>query len=65
MHELLIDLHDIDRESAQIAERRMARAEVVDGDAHAHVAQLLQRRDGAVAVLHGRAFRDLDDQILG
>ena len=43
----------------------MAGTEVVDGDAHAHVAQLLQRRDGAVAVLHGRAFRDLDDQIPG
>ena len=40
LHELAVDLHAVDREAAQVAERGVAGAEVVDGDAHAELAQL-------------------------
>ena len=37
--ERAVDLHPVDREPAQVAERRVAGAEVVDGQPHAEVAQ--------------------------
>ena len=43
--ERLRDLEDVDREPLQVAERRVAGAEVVDGDAHAEVPQLVEPRD--------------------
>ena len=40
VHERLVDLDDVDREAAQVAQRRVARAEVVEGDADAQIADL-------------------------
>ena len=40
--ELARDLQDVDRELAQVAERRVARPEVVDGDPHAPLAERLR-----------------------
>ena len=63
LHELLIDLHAVDREAAQVVERRVAGAEIVDGDLHAHLAQAVQRGDRARRVLHGQALGDLQLEI--
>jgi MFS family permease len=49
-YERLVDLHDIHGERAQIAERRISRAEVIDGDPRAGEAQALHMADREVAV---------------
>src|SRR5439155_25902455 len=48
-----------DGEALEVAQRRIAGAEVVDGNAHAQRLQLAQRLDGRLRVLHGVALRDL------
>ena len=55
LHEGAIDLDHVDREAAQLRERREAGAEVVDRDPHAQVVQFLELLHGAVAC---RTFRD-------
>ena len=37
-----VDLHDVDRQAGEVAERRVAGAEVVDGEEHAEGPQLVQ-----------------------
>ena len=49
LDERAVDLDHVDREAAQLAERREAGAEVVDRDPHAEVVQLLELVAGAVA----------------
>ena len=63
-HERAVDLQQVDRELLEVRERRVAGAEVVDGEPHAEVAQAPQpdRRRGRV--LHERALGDLEDQAL-
>ena len=55
-----VDLDHVDREAAQLAERREAGAEVVDGDPHPELVQLLELGPGPLA---GMAF--LDERGLG
>ena len=55
-----VDLDHVDREAPQLAERREAGAEVVDGDSHPELVQLLELGPGPLA---GMAF--LDDRGLG
>ena len=65
LHEGAVDLHDVHAELAQIAERGIARAEIVDRDP---AAEILQPRDEAadvVDILDRHCFSDLDDQPFG
>src|SRR5688500_12929588 len=58
--ERAVDLEDLYRQLGQIAERRVAGAEVVDGDVDAQAAQGVQLLDVGVDVVHHHAFRELD-----
>ena len=59
-HERAVDLDLVEREAAQIGERRVAGAEVVHRDAHAEPAQLMQRRQRVGLVLQQHRFGDLE-----
>ncbi len=65
LHESAVDLHDVDAELAQIAERGVAGAEIVDGDAAAEILDASNEAARLVDIVDGRAFGDLDDQPLG
>ncbi len=55
--ERAVDLERVDGELAEVGERRVAGAEVVDGDAHAELLDLAQAAHGGVGVAHQRASR--------
>src|SRR5439155_23980503 len=60
-----VDLDHVDREATQLAERREAGAEVVDGDSHPEAVQLLELGPGplaGMAFLDERGLRDLEPQ---
>ena len=63
-HEGAVDLDDVDAELAQVAERGVAGAEIVDGDAAAEILDAGDEAAGLVDVLDRRALGDLDDQPL-
>ena len=48
--ERLGDLEDVERERVQVAQRRVAGAEVVEREPHAELAQLAQRRRSCCGV---------------
>ena len=54
-----IDLDLVEGEAAQVAERAIAPAEIVHDDAHAELAQLMQRGQRILAVLQQHRFGDL------
>ena len=60
--ERTIDLQHVDREPAQVRERRVAGAEVVDRDPHAERLELGEPSRGVVGVAHGDALGDLERQ---
>ena len=60
-----VDLDLVERETAQIAERRIAGAEIVHRDPHAELAQLVQGRQRRVGVLQQHRLGDLELQPLG
>ena len=53
----LIDLDLVERETAQIAERRIAGAEIIHRDLDPEVAELMQMAKAAVIVLRRGPFR--------
>ena len=55
----------VDGQALQVRERRVADAEVVDGDAHAQVAAARAASRRCLRVLHGAALRDLELQRCG
>jgi len=55
-----VDLDLVERERAQVAERRIAGAEVVHRDAHAERAQLVQHGDDHLVVLQQHRLGDLE-----
>ena len=58
-----VDLHDVDGKPAQVAERRVAGAEVVDREPDAGVLERLERGDAPRSgVLEQRALGDLEAQ---
>ena len=61
--ERAVNLQTVDREALEIGERRIAGAEVVDGNTHTGVAQRLQHLDRAFGVAHHHAFGDLQFQV--
>ena len=58
--ERLVDLDLVEREAAQIAQRRIAGAEIVHRDADAEVAQRVQGRERRAAVGEQHRFGDLE-----
>ena len=62
-HEGAVDLELVERERAEVGQRRVARPEVVDRDPHAERAQLGQVADGGAHVEEQRAFGDLEAEV--
>jgi hypothetical protein len=60
--EALVDLEHVQREALQMGERRVAGAEVVDGEPHAQRLELGESRERGAGVLHRRALGDLEHQ---
>ena len=60
--ERLGHLQDVDREAAQVAQRRVARPEVVDGQPHAERLQRGQPLDRRLGVVHQHGLGDLQHQ---
>ena len=60
--ERLVDLEDVDGETAQIAERRVSGAKVVDGQTHAQGPQFGQTVDHRFTVAYQDALGDLQDK---
>ena len=65
LHEGAVDLDDIDAELAQVAERGVAGAEIVDGNAAAEILDAGDEAARLVDILDGRALGDLDDEAFG
>src|SRR5260370_569674 len=63
--ERLVEVDDVDREPAQVAQGRVAGAEVVECDAQAEVAQPLQATDARLALPDEERLGDLDDEVGG
>src|SRR5829696_2445614 len=61
--ERLVDLEDVDREAAQVAERRVAGAEVVDGQQHPEPLELPQPHAHRLDVADQDALGDLDGEL--
>ena len=65
VHKEAVELDDVGREVLDVGERRLTRAEIVQGDPDSHLPQLLQpRRDGLGAV-DGESFVDLENETAG
>ena len=58
--ERLVELERVHRQVAQVAERRIAGAEIVDGDEHAELVDFLDHAQRARRVEHHRALGDLE-----
>jgi len=58
--ERAVDLQLVDRQAAQIGEARVAGAEVVDGEAHAELADRFERGDVLGEARHQHALGDLE-----
>jgi hypothetical protein len=61
-HEAPVDLEHVHGHALQVRERRVARAEVVDHDAHAERPDLLQPLAGRADIAHQRRLGDLERQ---
>ena len=59
----LVELQGVDGQQLEIAERRIARAEIVDRQAHAEIAQGFELADAGVGVVHGRRFGDFKFEV--
>ena len=57
-----VDLQLVEREPAEVGERRSTGAEVVDGEVHAEVLEHPQRLAGGVEIVEQRALGDLQRQ---
>src|SRR5690606_4484214 len=63
--ELAVDLDVVDRQVADLSERRVTHAEVIQRDANAARVQRLQAGAGLLGVAHHVGLGDLEDQLLG
>ena len=61
-HERTVDLERVDRKSVQVAQRRVPRAEVIEVDLHAELAQAVQHVRHVARVAHQGGFGDLESQ---
>jgi hypothetical protein len=62
-HEGLVDLERADRELLQRRQRRIARAEVVDGQVQAHRVQLVEQPHHAAGLGHEGGLGDLEFEV--
>src|SRR5206468_3866379 len=60
-----VDLQTVNRETLQVAQRRMPHAEVVDGDGNACSSQALEHFERQVDVLHGHGLGNLQLETTG
>ena len=60
-----VDLEHVHREPLEVAQRRVAGAEVVDGDGDAHLPQLGQGNGGPLGVVHEDVLGDLEGELDG
>ena len=65
LQERPVDLDRVDREQAQVGERAVAAAEVVERDVHAEVADTAHDRGVAVGVVEHHRLGDLEGEQLG
>src|SRR4029450_10478418 len=65
VHERLVDLDGGDRHLAQVGERGVAGAEVVDGQVDPEALELVEADHGHLQVVHQDALGDLQGQALG
>ena len=61
-HQRAGDLQDVDGQAAQVRQRGVAGAHIVDGDVHPGALQRVELGDAAVQVLEHRVLGDLEDQ---
>src|SRR5262249_47422677 len=59
-HQRAVDLDGVTREAVQIAQRAIARAEIVEREARAEALEPGENLDGALWVLHDEGFGDLE-----
>src|SRR5947199_98672 len=59
-HEAPVHLEVVDRKELEVAERRIAGAEVVDGEVHPHRAQIAHELHRLVRIPHHHAFGDFE-----
>src|SRR5206468_8634051 len=59
-HEGAVDLDLVDGEALEVGQRRVARAEVVDGEPHAHLPQAVDDGDRALRLVHHGRLGDLE-----
>jgi hypothetical protein len=64
-HERPVDLDDVDRQVRQVAQRGVARPEVVDGDRDAQALQQLQLTEHRLGVAHQGGLGDFDHDAFG
>jgi hypothetical protein len=64
-HEGAVDLHQVDREAAQVGERRVAGAEVVHRQPHPEPRERMHRLQRGVLILENRPLRYLDPHAAG
>ena len=62
LHEGLVDLHEGQRQAAQVGERRVAGAEVVEADLHAEVRDALELVEDVGVQVHDRRLGELEVQ---
>ena len=65
LHEALVDLHHIKGEALQIAEGRVARAEIIQRQLHAEALDLLQHTRRHVRIVHHQRLGDFQPQAAG
>src|SRR4051794_35483166 len=65
LDEHAVDLQLVEREAAQVRERRAAGAEVVDGQLHADVLERTERVGGRIEVVEQRTLRHLEAERRG
>ena len=63
--EAAVDLQVIDREFAQVAQRRVAGAKVIERDGDVEAAKFFEHAYRTVTAGHQRRLRDFDVEILG
>ena len=65
LHERLVDLHRVERQLPHVANRRVAGAEVVDGQAHAEVTHPAQLPAHVLHILDEGGLGDLEAELSG
>src|SRR3546814_1212274 len=63
VNEAAVDLHDVDRAALQVRQRRVASAEVVDGQSHARFVQVADGAEGDADRRDDARLGDLEGEV--